>query len=274
MICFPNSKINIGLNIVNKRHDGFHDIETIFYPVGLCDVLEFVKIPGKGKLKSIEFQNSGIKVGKKIENNLCVKAYHMLEKDFELPALSIHLHKIIPIGAGLAGGSSNAAFMIKALNDEFNLNLSVPQMRNYAQRLGSDCSFFIENTPAFAWEKGNKLKPIKINLTGYYLVLIYPCINVNTSEAYAKITPQQPKTSLEELIHYPVKDWANHIFNHFENEIFQKYPEIKTLKTQLYQYGALYTSLSGSGSTVYGIFDKTVNIKEKFENFFVWEEKL
>jgi len=270
MILFPNAKINIGLNIVEKRADGFHNIETVFCPIGLSDVLEIVQ--------SEEFgvQSSGIEIPDNAENNLCVKAYHLIKKDYDLPPVKIHLHKIIPIGAGLGGGSSDAAFFIKAIDELFELNLAWGEKHHYARQLGSDCSFFITNRPAFADGRGDNLETIKLSLRGYFILLIKPQIHISTAEAYSGVKPKKPGQSLEKLIsELPITQWKQHIHNDFENSVFKNYPEIKTIKKNLYECGAIYASMSGSGSSVYGIFRLFPTLSKKtktiFENYFTWE---
>jgi len=269
MIVFPNAKINIGLNITEKRSDGFHNIETVFYPIGLSDILEI------NNSSELRFENTGLTVeNKKLENNLCYKAYEALNNNFKLDPIEIHLHKIIPFGAGLGGGSADASFTLKALNSHMKLNLDDETLINYAEKIGSDCPFFILNKPAFASEKGNKLSPIKLSLKGYFMVLVHPGINVNTAKAYSKIKPAKPSESLSELIFQPIENWISLIKNDFEESVFEEYPEIEKIKTQLYNSGAIYASMSGSGSSVYGIFKKGVDLKSQFEKYFIYTELL
>ncbi len=271
MIYFPNAKINIGLNIVKKRPDGFHNIETIFYPIRISDVLEITQSD-----KGTNFTNSGIQVeGGNIESNLCYRAYQLLKRDFSLPDVNIHLHKIIPFGSGLGGGSSDASYTLIGLNQIFKLNLSSHELIMYAKEIGSDCAIFIKNTPSFAIEKGNILNPVEINLKAYTLVLIHPKIHINTGEAYSKSTPQNPKVKLSDLIKQPIENWKNSIFNDFESIIFPVNPEIERIKNILYKLGALYSSMSGSGSSVYGIFKNDVEINDIFpKDYFIWKETL
>lgn len=275
MINFPNAKINIGLNIVKKRTDGFHDIETVFFPIGLSDILEVVENTGKS---NVSFKNTGIKIPGKANENLCLKAYHLIKKDYpEISSVKIHLHKIIPIGAGLGGGSSDAAFFIRAIDEIFSLNIPEKQKLNYARQLGSDCSFFIVNKPCFATGKGEKLKPVFLNLFGYYLILICPPIHVSTKDAYAGVLPQKPEQSLKKLIELPIEKWKEKIFNGFEKTVFKKFPDIEKIKNQLYDMGAVYASMSGSGSSVFGIFISapgSKKLKRIFSDCFVWEERL
>lgn len=273
MLCFPNAKINIGLHIVEKRADGFHNLESVFYPIGLSDVLEIVE--NVDSLAAIEFESTGIPIPGDINNNLCIKAYDLIAKDYSLPKIKIHLHKIIPIGAGLGGGSSDAAFFIKLLNDKFELGLSWGEQHHYARQLGSDCSFFVTNKPVFAEGKGDEYERIEMDLKGYQLVLLCPDIHVSTTEAYAGVKPQKPASSLEsDILNLSADKWKNVIKNDFETSVFAKYPQIKILKQKLYEKGAVYASMSGSGSAVYGLFDKEVKLKDEFKACFVFEQKL
>lgn len=266
MLCFPNAKINIGLHITSKRKDGFHNIETIFYPVELCDALEFVVSDKKDPV----LETSGIPIDGKLTDNLCIKAYSLLKEDFGLPGIDIHLHKIIPIGAGLGGGSSDASFMLKSLNDFFELDLSEEELIKRAKKIGSDCAFFIRNKPCIAYEKGDKLEEINILLNLYQILLVYPKIHISTKEAYANIKPKKPEKTLSELTEFPLYEWKNHIKNDFEEGIFQLYPEMEHIKNELYNMGAIYVSMSGSGSSIYGIFGQIPELPERFKDYYVW----
>lgn len=256
MITYPNAKINLGLRITEKRSDGFHNLETIFYPIPLKDILEIVPSSGKG---NCSFSSSGLLIDGKPEDNLCVRAYNVLHAQFNLPSVKIHLHKIIPFGAGLGGGSSDAAFTITMLNSIFGLGLNTKTMQELAAQLGSDCAFFIENQAAFAHGRGELLKPISLTMNGYYMVLLNPGIHVGTKQAYAGVHPKHPEFSLIELT---TANWlANRlsIKNDFEEHIFALHPEIEYLKNELYNAGAEFALMSGSGSSVFGIFkDKPV----------------
>ncbi|HEY4326257.1 MAG TPA: 4-(cytidine 5'-diphospho)-2-C-methyl-D-erythritol kinase [Mucilaginibacter sp.] len=256
MILFPNAKINIGLNVVNRRPDGYHDLETIFYPININDALEVIVAD------KLSFQSSGLDIPGRVEDNLCIKGYHMLKKDFDLPPVKIHLHKHIPIGAGLGGGSADAAFFIRLINQKLNLGLSDDQMIGYAKRLGADCAFFIQNKPVFAFEKGDEFEPIRLDLSAYKIVVITPPVHISTAEAYGGVKPAPVKDSLLELIYEPVTQWKNHIKNDFETTIFKNHPEIRGVKAALYEAGALYASMSGSGSSVFGIFNSTPDLSE------------
>ncbi|MBN2348960.1 MAG: 4-(cytidine 5'-diphospho)-2-C-methyl-D-erythritol kinase [Bacteroidales bacterium] len=269
MILFPNAKINIGLNIIEKRNDGFHNLETLFYPVGLSDVLEIVEQPGD---KKTAINITGININGASDHNLCLKAYHLLKKDYSLPELNIHLHKVIPVGAGLGGGSADGAFMLTLLNQTFKLGIPDKQLENFASKLGSDCAFFIKNKPAFAKDKGDKLLPAPISLAGCSIVLVFPNLHIGTAEAYASIKPAIPKIPLvKRITETPVEEWKHVITNDFEPGIFRDYPELKLIKDLLYQNGALYASMSGSGSAIYGIFRETgFNFRSIFKNYSSW----
>jgi 4-diphosphocytidyl-2-C-methyl-D-erythritol kinase len=269
MLCFPNAKINIGLNVVERRTDGFHNIETIFYPISLSDILEII-VNEKPADSKYELTITGQPIPGELESNLCVKAYQLLDKTFDLPPVKIYLHKLIPMGAGLGGGSSDGAYTLTLLNKQFELGLSNLQLVDYAAQLGSDCAFFIENRPAFGTEKGNVLKKQLVNLAGNYLVLVKPPVSVGTAEAYAGIQPIKPVTSVNQLITLPLNQWKNQIVNDFEKSVFAKHPEIKSVKDKLYASGAIYASMTGSGSALYGIFGQEVNLKANFEGMFYW----
>ena len=252
MLCFPNAKINLGLRVISKRTDGYHNIETVFYPVNLCDALEIVPA-GEGKTTLIQ---TGIPMDGNPDDNLVMKACRLLKNDFDLPEVTIYLRKQIPVGAGLGGGSADAAFMIKLLNDFARLNLSVEQMEAYAGRIGADCPFFIQNRPVFAEGIGNVFSPVALSLHNYRIVTVKPPVSVSTKEAYAQVKPQQPAVPLKEVIRMPIGEWKNCLINDFEPGVFALYPEIAEIKRKLYAEGALYASMSGSGSTVYGIFER------------------
>ena len=257
MLVFPNCKINLGLRIHNKREDGYHNIETVFYPVPVKDVLEIIPF---SDLTSINFSSSGLVIDGETENNLCIKAYQLLRTDFpQIPAVKMHLHKTIPMGAGLGGGSADAAFTLQLINRQFNLNLSTTQLINYALQLGSDCAFFILNTPCAGTGRGEILEQIAVDLSGHQLILVNPGIHVNTGQAFAALTlnpKNRNQPSLKDIIKQPIFTWQNHLKNDFEEPVFKLYPAIKEIKESLYKIGAVYASMSGSGSTVYGIFEK------------------
>jgi 4-diphosphocytidyl-2-C-methyl-D-erythritol kinase len=251
MIVFPNCKINLGLHVVSKRPDGFHELETVFYPLPLTDALEVIS-PGK-----LKFTASGITVPGDSADNLCLKAWQLLKQDFpDLPGIDIHLHKHIPIGAGLGGGSADAAFMLQLLNNRFQLGITEEQLLIYAAKLGSDCPFFIQNKPCYATGRGEIMTPIALDLSGWSFVLVYPGIHINTGWAFSRITPQAPLLSLRENILQPVETWQKTITNDFEAPVLNAYPELAAIKEKLYAEGAVYAAMSGSGSAFVGIFPK------------------
>jgi len=254
MLSYPNAKINIGLYITEKREDGFHNLETIFYPTTFSDILEIHK--SKENNGNYKFVNYGASINCSDENNLIVKAYKLLYDKYNLPAINIYLQKIIPMGAGLGGGSADAAYMINSLNSYFKLNLPKELLKKYAESLGSDCPFFIENTPCFASGKGEILESINLSLQDYKLIIVKPTCKVSTANAYANIKPKKAKFDLRKLAKLPIEKWKNNISNDFEDYIFKIYPEISNIKQGLYKAGAIYASMSGSGSAVYGIFTK------------------
>lgn len=292
MITFPNAKINIGLNIVAKRADGYHDIETLFFPVNLQDALEVtLKKPLdssflKKKIEAGSLLNLKTEsrfqtetefsedcydlhlLGDAIEgnpaDNLVVKAYRLLAEDFDIPPVVIHLYKHIPSGAGLGGGSSDAAQMIALLNKRFGLRMKNRCMERYAAQLGSDCAFFIRNKPAYATGRGEILNPVDLSLQGYSIVIVKPDVFVSTAEAYANVTPAKPEVSLLDAIKRPVSEWKDLIVNDFEKSVFAKYPQLQQIKEQLYSLGADYASMSGSGSAIYGIFKEPIKSPEQY----------
>ena len=264
MITFPNAKINLGLNIVEKRPDGYHNLETIFYPINLQDALEVTRRENNDKEYTLHI--SGSPLEGEPEDNLVVKAYKLLKKDYPgLLPVDIHMYKHIPAGAGLGGGSSDAACMIKLLNDKFSLGLSTERMEEYAVRLGADCAFFIRNKPVFATGIGNLFEPVELSLKGYHIILIKPDIFVSTRDAFAEIKPVRPAVSLKEIVKQPMETWKHSMKNDFEDSVFKKFPEIAAIKDELYDLGAVYAAMSGSGSSVYGIFKAPIeNVEDKF----------
>lgn len=270
MIVYPNAKINIGLNVVEKRPDGYHNLETVFYPIGLQDILE-IKVLDEGNVPECGYKLkiTGTILDGSPEDNLVVRAFKMLKNNFNLPPVSIGLYKHIPTGAGLGGGSSDAAFTIKTLNKRFDLRLTDEQMEDYCTRLGADCPFFIKDTPVFATGIGNEFHPVSFSLKGKHLVLVKPDIFVSTKDAYAKVNVRRPDTPLPELLAQPLETWKDTVINDFERSVFSKYPEIAAIKDSMYDIGAVYASMSGSGSSVFGIFDEPVeNIDEVFSGMF------
>jgi 4-diphosphocytidyl-2-C-methyl-D-erythritol kinase len=268
VIVFPNCKINLGLNIVNKRHDGFHDIETIFYPLTWQDALEILKTNEPGY--NIQFSTSGSILPGTTEMNLCVQAYHLLKKDFSLPSsIQMHLHKTIPIGAGLGGGSADGAFTLQLLNRLFNIGLSKEKLMKYSLELGSDCPFFVVNKTSFATGRGEVLEEIKLDLSSYRVVIVNPGIHITTSEAFSMVNPASPSKSIKQIIQQPIETWKNELKNDFEDSLFKKHPEIENIKDKLYNAGAVYASMSGSGSTVYGILRKDKDMSLSFPSTYL-----
>jgi 4-diphosphocytidyl-2-C-methyl-D-erythritol kinase len=264
MVSFPNCKINIGLNIIGKRADGYHDLETIFYPIQIKDVIEIIEADYKN---DISFTSTGNIIDVKDDNNLCVKAYHLLKKDFpQLPSVKMHLHKNIPMGAGLGGGSADASAVLLLLNKKFNLHISQEKLIAYALQLGSDCPFFIINKPCFAAGRGEILEEIILDLSSYKIVVVNPSIHVNTGEAFSSLNQSNfsPIGELQQQIKQDITTWRNVIKNDFEKSVLEKYPEIGKIKNMLYENGAIYSAMSGSGSTVFGIFEKEISTDIKF----------
>jgi 4-diphosphocytidyl-2-C-methyl-D-erythritol kinase len=257
MVVFPNCKINLGLNIIRKRDDGFHDLETVFYPLSLRDALEIIRSPDPSDNKGIHFTQSGIPIPGEHTNNLCVKAWHLLRKDYpQIGSVDCHLHKVIPMGAGLGGGSADGAFMLQLLNQVFHLQIDQADLLKYALQLGSDCPFFIHNTPCFATGRGEILEPYQIDLSDYRIVLVNPGIHISTAQAFAGIQPARPAVSITRILQQPVEEWKQQLINDFEKSLALVHPVLAQIKDALYAQGAVYASLTGTGSTLYGLFEK------------------
>jgi 4-diphosphocytidyl-2-C-methyl-D-erythritol kinase len=267
MITFPNAKINIGLHILRKRNDNFHDLETLFYPVQWTDALEIVES------EKLEFSTSGIEIPNDPKENLCMRAYHLLKKDFDLPPVHIHLHKVIPTGAGLGGGSADASFTLKMLNEIFNLGIKNEILEKYAAQLGSDCPFFIQNKPQIGTGRGEILESFEVNLKGREIVLIYPNLNISTKEAYAKIKPKERNFLIKDTFKKEIQTWKNELENDFESALFPDYPLLAEIKNELYAKGAIFAGMSGSGSTMFGIFDKVPSFSFLSE-YYIWQGNL
>lgn len=267
MLGFPNCKINLGLQITDRRPDGYHNLQSCFYPIGWSDVLEIIRddsLPGH-----IQFTATGIPVPG--SGNLCISAYNALRADFDLPRVRMHLHKVVPIGAGLGGGSADAALTLKQLNGLFELDLSLAQLENYARPLGADCAFFIQNRPMYCVQKGDVFEEIDIDLTGYRLLLVYPDLAISTAEAYAGIRPRQPMVPLRTLLEAPIGQWRGTVHNDFEDSLFPRYPVLADIKSELYEQGAVYAAMSGSGSAVFGLFSGEPNSNSAFARYTVWQ---
>ena len=270
MVFFPNAKINLGLFVTGKRPDGYHNIQSILFPVPLCDALEIIDAADG----VTDLSTSGIAVNGEKNNNLVLKAWEMLERDFDLPAVKIHLHKTIPSGAGLGGGSADAAFTIRLVNQHFKLDLSGGEMRNYAGRLGMDCPFFIGNVPAFATQRGDSLEPLEISLSGKYILIVKPECHISTREAYAGVEPSDPDIALPDALKKPVVQWKYLVKNDFEKPVFRSCPNIKTIKERLYDLGADFALMTGSGSAVFAIFNRAVDLRSKFPGCFYFGKQL
>lgn len=268
MLVFPNCKINLGLHVVKKRSDGYHDLETIFYPLPFYDALEliphrpdqpegFIKISLEGT--DIYFAGSGLEIPGTPEDNIVIRACRRILQSKTVPSFQIHLHKKIPMGAGLGGGSANGALMLQLLNEVFQLNNTTNDLLALAKEIGSDCPFFILNKPVLATGRGEKMEKINLDLSGYSLLLIYPGIHIPTASSFSAIQPAPPKESLPKLISSPVAEWKNRLTNDFEKNVFAQYPQLADLKELLYQSGAAYASMTGSGSALYGLFPGTTD---------------
>ena len=269
MIVYPNAKINLGLNVVAKRADGYHDIETVFYPIPLQDALEVADAP------TFRFRLAGTPLDCPAGDNLVIKVLQMVEHDFKLPELDVFLYKHIPSGAGLGGGSSDAAFMLMLLNERFELGLTNDEMKARLATLGADCPFFVENRPVLATGIGDVFRPIDLTLAGWTLVLVKPDIAVSTAEAYAGITPHTPEKPLEEIIKQPVETWQGNLRNDFEENIFARHPDIAATRDLLLDLGATYAAMSGSGSAVFGLFRQPLDdIDKTFAGMFVRQRLL
>jgi 4-diphosphocytidyl-2-C-methyl-D-erythritol kinase len=251
--------------VLSKRSDGFHNLETCFYPVPWLDVLEI--IPSD----IFAFTSTGLEIPGRQEENLCIKAYQLLKNKFGLPPVSIHLHKTIPMGAGLGGGSSDAAYTLRLINDKFELNLSTDTLIEYASQLGSDCAFFIHDKPMLGTGRGEMLNGIEVSLKGKYLIIVKPEIHVSTADAFSGITPKPSHYSIKNTVtQHSIDQWKNVLKNDFEDTVFKKFPAIKEIKEKLYARGAIYASMSGSGAAVFGIFHDEVNLCDTFAGAVIW----
>jgi len=259
MIANPNAKVNLGLRILRKRPDGYHDIESVFIPVKWEDIIEIVPDSDQGDGK-VTFTSSGLAVPDDGKPNLCERAYLLLAQEFGLPSVKMHLHKMIPMGAGLGGGSADAAFVLKILNDSFSLKMSNLRLEELAGRIGSDCPFFIRNTPQYVTGRGEQMEPFRLDLFGHHILVIHPGLHVGTAEAYAGVTPKIPDNDLRELLQRPIIQWKDTVKNDFEESVIRLHPVIAELKELLYRNGALYASMTGSGAAVFGIFPERENM--------------
>jgi 4-diphosphocytidyl-2-C-methyl-D-erythritol kinase len=270
MIVFPNAKINIGLRISGRRDDGFHNIETLMVPIKLADALEIT--PATDGQSG--FTLSGIPLGGDIEANLCVKAFRLMQKRYKLPETKIHLHKVIPVGAGLGGGSSDAAFTLKLLNRLYMLKICNQELKDIATELGSDCPFFIENAPSLATGRGELLNIVNLNLKKFSILLVKPQVSVSTAWAYNQVKPDGNKLTKGAKIPSDPTEWNDLLINDFEQPVFKAYPEIAVIKKNLLEMGAMYAAMSGSGSAVFGLFDQLPDLNDRFDGMFVWGDKM
>ena len=270
MITFPIAKVNLGLNVVERRPDGYHNLQTVFYPVGIKDALEvFPMADGFPSAVDCDIKVTNINIEGDEQRNLVIKAYQLLKKDFPtLPRLHAHLYKGIPTQAGMGGGSSDASAMLLLLNKEFHLGLSDQQLIQYAAQLGADCAIFVLNCPAYAEGIGEKLSPINLDLGGWFMGVVRPDIPVPTKEAFAHITPRMPKKCCRDIVMQPVETWKEELINDFEASVFIVHPELAAIKEQLYQLGAVYAAMSGSGSSLFGLFRQPIDLKTNFEGMF------
>ncbi len=276
MITFPNAKINLGLDVVSRRPDGYHNLETIFYPIPLEDVLEITPVDD-GDAPECDFTMYNAVFEGDDNDNLVVKAYRILAADYSLPKVKMSLYKNIPTGAGLGGGSADAAFALKMLNEIASLGLSDERLEEYAARIGADCAFFIRNTPAYATGIGNILTPTPCDICGYTLALVKPDIHISTKEAYSLVSPAAPETPLTDIATLPIREWKGRMKNDFEKSVFAAHPSMEKIKEKLYSMGAIYASMSGSGSAFFGIFDKELpadELKEQFPCMFCWSSRM
>lgn len=258
MIRFPNAKINLGLNIVRKRDDGYHDLETVFYPLDIKDALEILPAENGGSTtEGVELHTSGLEVDGQARDNICVKAWRLLKSDFpELPSIRLYLHKAIPMGAGLGGGSSDGAVALEMIADMFSLPVDSERLAAYSLRLGSDCPFFLLNRPAYGTGRGEMLVPLTLDLSGHRIMLVHPGIHVSTAQAFGGVMPAEPELNVRDVVSQPIGNWRGLLVNDFERTVFAAHPEIADIKQTLYEAGAVYASMSGSGSSVFGLFPR------------------
>lgn len=264
MVSFPGCKINLGLQVLARRPDGFHDISTCYYPLPWTDVLEV--LPSD----TWSFQQTGLPVPGNPDDNLCVRAYHILKKDFSLPTVKMCLHKIVPMGAGLGGGSADGAHTLRLLNSVFQLHINEHQLASAAAKLGSDCAFFTQDKVSLGSGRGDVLEPMDVVLKGHFMVVIVPPVQIATADAYRGVVPRERKEDLHTILGQPVTAWKERLYNDFETSVFGIYPELDGIKKKLYGLGAIYASMSGSGSSVFGIYDKAIPVGESFPGLGSW----
>ena len=273
MITFPNAKINIGLQVTERRPDGYHNLDTVFYPIPINDALEV--IVAEGADYDCRLHISGITIEGDTDNNLVVRAYRLLATDYTLPSVDIYLHKHIPTGAGLGGGSADASFMLRLLNEMFELGITTEKLEAYAARLGADCPFFITGNPVYATGIGNEFHSIDLDLSGWHIVVVKPDVFVSTKEAYSMVRPEKPAVTLDAKIVRPIAEWKDTISNDFEKGIFALHPELASIKAKLYELGATYAAMSGSGSSLFGLFETPIaSVEQHFPGCFCQQQKL
>ncbi len=266
MLVKSNAKINLGLNILSKRSDGFHEIESAFLPISWYDTISLTQA------EKVKFSSEGIQIPQAEKGNLCLQAYELLKNDFKLPPLHIHLDKQIPIGAGLGGGSADAAFMLKALNEKFQLDLNTIQLEHYAAQLGSDCVFFIRNQAALVKGRGEVIETdSRLDvLKNYHLLMVKPDIFISTKAAYQNVLPKQAKKSIGSILQQAIFSWKDDLKNDFELSLFPQYPALEEVKHKLYDAGALYATMSGSGSCFFGVFETQSAATDLFDDY-LWK---
>lgn len=270
MITFPIAKINLGLNVVERRPDGYHNLETVFFPVQLKDALE-VQVMDEAfpSPYDCDLKVTNIDIEGDEQRNLVVRAYNLLKQDFpQMPRVHAHLYKAIPTQAGMGGGSSDCAAMLLLLNDMFSLGLTQQQLIDYAAKLGADCPIFILNRPAYAEGIGERLQTIDLSLKGYFLAVVRPNIPVPTKEAFSRIVPHKPAKNCLEVVRQPIETWREELVNDFEESVFALHPEIGAVKQRLYKLGAAYAAMSGSGSALFGIFKEKPTLESEFEGMY------
>ena len=267
MVQFPNAKINLGLRVLGKRKDGFHEIESILYPIGLSDAVECIR----SENEVFEFGSTGLEIPGDREGNLCIKAYELMKERYGIPTIQMHLHKCIPMGAGLGGGSSDAAFVLKMINKMFSLSLEFASLEKISAELGSDCPFFIQNRPAIARGRGEILDPVDLSLAGMHLVLVKPQVHIDTGKAYSNIQIKETGIPLEKVVKRPAEEWRESLNNDFEDYAFREFTQLSEIKTQLYNAGAIYASMTGSGSAIYGLFSDRIPELDIDGSYFKWK---
>jgi 4-diphosphocytidyl-2-C-methyl-D-erythritol kinase len=266
MILFPPAKINLGLNVLRKRRDGYHDLDTCMVPIPLCDILEILPA------ETLQYIQTGLAIPGSENDNLCVKAYKLLKERYNLPPVYLHLRKEIPMGAGLGGGSADAAYVLTGLNTLFELKISSDKLEEFAAQLGSDCPFFVKNEAQIAHGRGEILSPCALDLKGMYLKIINPGIHVGTKEAYAGVVPNAEGETVAAILQHPMESWKGQLKNDFEVSVFAAHPILQQIKEKLYEEGAVYAAMSGSGSTMFGIFNAEPRLTHQANS--AWMERV